>query len=201
MWCEDFYILRRYKKPEPVKRKFYARNFQIRANTVRVIDEKGEQLGVLPLADAVKKAQDQGLDLVAVSLQANPPVTKIVEFSKFLYDQKQKEKRARQNTKEVEVKELRFGPNIGEHDLDIRANRAKEFLANGDKVKINVQFRGRMITHQDVGRTKVNRLLAELQDDAEIERGPYQEGRGLYVLLQPKKNKHKEVTNETKDQD
>jgi translation initiation factor IF-3 len=154
---------------------------------VRVIDENGEQLGVLPLAEAVKRAQDQGLDLVAVSLQANPPVTKIVEFAKFLYDQKQREKRAKQNTKEVDVKELRFGPNIGDHDLDIRANRAKEFLAAGDKVKINVQFRGRMITHQDVGRTKVERLLSELQDVADIERGPYQEGRSLLVLLQPKR--------------
>lgn len=154
---------------------------------MRVIDENGEQLGVLPLAEAVKRAQDQGLDLVAVSLQANPPVTKIVEFAKFLYDQKQREKRARQNTKEVDVKELRFGPNIGDHDLEIKANRAKDFLADGDKVKINVQFRGRMITHQDVGRTKVDRLLADLQDIADIERGPYQEGRSLLVLLQPKK--------------
>jgi translation initiation factor IF-3 len=87
----------------------------------------------------------------------------------------------------VEVKELRFGPNIGDHDLEIRVNRAKEFLANGDKVKINVQFKGRMITHQDVGRTKVQKMLGELQEDADIERGPYQEGRSLYVLLQPKK--------------
>jgi translation initiation factor IF-3 len=156
---------------------------------VRVIDENGEQLGVMPLGEAVKRAQDQGLDLVAVSLQANPPVTKIVEFAKFLYDQKQREKRAKQNTKEVEVKELRFGPNIGEHDLDIRAHRAKQFLEDGDKVKINVQFRGRMITHQEVGRTKVERLLAELEEVADIERGPYQEGRSLLVLLQPKRNK------------
>lgn len=156
---------------------------------MRVIDENGEQLGVMPLGEAVKRAQDQGLDLVAVSLQANPPVTKIVEFAKFLYDQKQRDKRAKQNTKEVEVKELRFGPNIGEHDLEIRANRAKEFLEDGDKVKINVQFRGRMITHQEVGRTKVERLLAELEEVADIERGPYQEGRSLLVLLQPKRNR------------
>jgi translation initiation factor IF-3 len=154
---------------------------------VRVIDENGEQLGVLPLAEAVKRAQDQGLDLVAVSLQANPPVTKIVEYAKFLYDQKQREKRVKQHTKEVDLKELRFGPNIGDHDLEVRINRAKEFLGNGDKVKINVQFKGRMITHQDVGRTKVQKMLVELQDDADIERGPYQEGRSLYVLLQPKK--------------
>lgn len=156
---------------------------------MRVIDENGEQLGVMPLGEAVKRAQDQGLDLVAVSLQANPPVTKIVEFAKFLYDQKQRDKRAKQNTKEVEVKELRFGPNIGEHDLEIRANRAKEFLEDGDKVKINVQFRGRMITHQEVGRTKVERLLAELEEVADIERGPYQEGRSLLVLLQPKRGR------------
>lgn len=154
---------------------------------MRVIDENGEQLGVLPLAEAVKRAQDQGFDLVAVSLQANPPVAKIVEFSKFLYDQKQREKRARQNTKEVDVKELRFGPNIGDHDLDIRVNRAKEFLGDGDKVKINVQFRGRMITHQDVGRTKIKRMLDELADVAEVERGPIMEGRSLLVFLQPKK--------------
>ncbi len=154
---------------------------------MRVIDENGEQLGVLPLAEAVKKAQDQGLDLVAVSLQANPPVTKIVEFAKFLYDQKQRDKRAKQNTKEVDVKELRFGPNIGDHDLDIRINRAKQFLADGDKVKINVQFRGRMITHQEVGREKVTRMLNELQGLADIERAPYQEGRSIIALLQPKK--------------
>lgn len=158
---------------------------------MRVIDENGEQLGVLPLADAVKRAQDQGLDLVAVSLQANPPVAKIVEFAKFLYDQKQREKRARQNTKEVDVKELRFGPNIGDHDLEIRINRAKQFLEDGDKLKINIQFRGRMITHQDVGRTKMQRMLSELADFADIERGPVMEGRSLLAFLQPKKKQPK----------
>src|SRR5690606_2849006 len=109
---------RRYKKPEP--KKYYPRNYQIRANQVRVIDEEGEALGVMSLADAVQKAQEAGLDLVAVSVTADPPVARITEFAKFLYDQKQREKRMRRNTKEVEVKELRFGPNIGDHDLNIK---------------------------------------------------------------------------------
>lgn len=182
---EEVFIKRRYKKPEP--KKFYPRNFQIRSNEVRVIDEDGEQLGVLPLGEAVKKAQEAGLDLVALSLTSNPPVARITEFAKFLYDQKQREKRQRKNTKEVEVKELRFGPNIGDHDLQIRVERAKKFLKAGSKIKINCQFKGRMITHPEVGYEKINRMLAELEDLAEVERGPYREGRSVIALLQPKK--------------
>ena len=154
---------------------------------MRVIDQDGAQLGVLPLAEAVDRAQSQGLDLVAVSMNANPPVAKIIEFAKYLYEQKQREKRARRNTKEVEVKELRFGPNIGEHDLDVRIERARDFLEHGDKLKINCQFRGRMITHPEVGRAKIDRMLEELADIAEVERGPYHEGRNVIALLQPKK--------------
>lgn len=178
-------IKRRYRKPE--QKKFYPRNYQIRSNQVRVIGEDGEQLGVLPLAEAVAKAQEAGLDLVALSMNANPPVAKITEFAKFLYDQKQREKRQRKNTKEVEVKELRFGPNIGDHDLDIRVERAKKFLKAGNKIKINCQFRGRMITHPEVGYAKINRMLEQLEDLAEVERGPYREGRSVIALLQPKK--------------
>ena len=120
-------------------------------------------------------------------MNANPPVAKITDFAKFLYEQKQREKRQRQNTKEVELKELRFGPNIGDHDLQIRINRAREFLKAGSKIKINCQFRGRMITHPEVGKAKINRMLEELDDIAEVERGPYHEGRSVIALLQPKK--------------
>lgn len=141
----------------------------------------------MSLSEAVQKAQDAGLDLVAVSTNAVPPVARITEFAKFLYDQKQREKRMRRNTKEVEVKELRFGPNIGDHDLEIRIERAKDFLKAGNKVKINCQFKGRMITHPEVGRAKIARMLEELADYADIERGPYQEGRSALALLQPKK--------------
>lgn len=154
---------------------------------MRVIGEDGEQLGVLPLAEAVGKAQEAGLDLVAVSMTSNPPVARITEFAKFLYDQKQREKRQRKNTKEVEVKELRFGPNIGDHDLDIRIERAREFLKAGNKVKINCQFKGRMITHPEVGKAKIERMLQELEDLIEVERTPYHEGRSVIALLQPKK--------------
>src|SRR5690606_6099633 len=101
--------------------------------------------------------------------------------------QKQREKRQRRNTKEVEVKELRFGPNIGDHDLDVRIERAKEFLKDGDKIKINCQFKGRMITHPEVGMAKVQRMLDELDELAVVERGPYREGRSVIALLQPKK--------------
>ena len=154
---------------------------------MRVIGEDGEQLGILSLAEAVAKAQEAGLDLVAVSMNSNPPVARITEFAKFLYDQKQREKRQRKNTKEVEVKELRFGPNIGDHDLDIRIERAKDFLKAGNKIKINCQFKGRMITHPEVGKAKIARMLQELEDLIEIERAPYHEGRSVIALLQPKK--------------
>lgn len=139
------------------------------------------------MAEAVGKAQEAGLDLVAVSTTSNPPVAKITEFAKFLYDQKQKEKRQRKNTKEVEVKELRIGPNIGDHDLQIRIERAKKFLKSGNKIKINCQFKGRMITHPEVGRDKIVRMIEELEDLADVERGPYREGRSFIALLQPKK--------------
>jgi translation initiation factor IF-3 len=168
-------------------KKFVPRNFQIKAAEVRVISEDGEQLGVMPLGQAVQRAQEAGMDLVAVSANATPPVTKIVEFSKYVYEQKQRDKRARQNTKEVELKELRFGSTIGEHDVDIRIERAREFLKDGDKIKLNCQFKGRMITHPEVGRAKIERIISAVADLADVERAPYQEGRTLQAILQPKK--------------
>jgi translation initiation factor IF-3 len=154
---------------------------------VRVIDQHGEQLGVMSLSEAVKLAQEAELDLVAMSMNANPPVTKIIEFAKYLYEQKQRDKRAKRNTKEVELKELRFGPNIGDHDLDVRIERAREFLQAGDKIKINCQFKGRMITHTEVGQVKVERIIDSVADLADVEKSPHREGRSVLAILQPKK--------------
>jgi translation initiation factor IF-3 len=141
----------------------------------------------MPLAQAVQRAQDAGLDLVAISLNAQPPVARIIEFAKYLYEQKQREKRARRNTKEVELKELRFGPTIGDHDIQIRIERAREFLQEGDKIKINCQLKARMITHPEVGREKVQKIVDGIIDLADIDKPVHQEGRSIIAILQPKK--------------
>jgi translation initiation factor IF-3 len=162
-------------------------NERIRAREVRVIDEQGNQLGVLTYFDAMKAARDAGLDLIEISPNAVPPVCKIADFGKFLYEQNKKAHETRKHQKGTQIKEVKFRPSTAEHDYQVRKNQIIDFLGKGYKVKAMIFHRGREMAHQDVGRAKMTRLLKEIEEHALIEFGPRMEANILLALLAPKK--------------
>ncbi|MFH1896346.1 MAG: translation initiation factor IF-3 [bacterium] len=170
-----------------MKSKFYRINNRINVPQVLLVSEKESE--VMATNEALKKALGQGLDLVEIVPNARPPVVKIVDFKKFLFDEKRKttEARKKAKVKKQATKEFRFGPFIGDHDLEMRIVRARGFLENGDKVKITVEFKGREMTRKDFGKEKMNKVIKELENVGEIEWGPEQKGRYLSALLKPKK--------------
>ena len=162
-------------------------NERIRAREVRVIDEQGNQLGVMTLFDAMKAARDAGLDIVEISPTAVPPVCKIVDYGKFLYEQNKKAHEQRRHQKATQIKEVKFRPATAEHDYQVRKNQIIRFLGEGYKVKAMIFHRGREMAHQDVGRAKMNRLLKDIADHALVEFGPRMEANILLTLLAPKR--------------
>jgi len=162
-------------------------NHQIRAQQVRLIDEDGTQLGVKNLDEALRTAQDRGKDLVEVAPQANPPVCKVVDFSKYRYEKEKQKKEARKHAKGGQVKEVRFRPRIGEHDFDTKFRQIQKFLAGRDKVRITVMFRGREMEHQDLGRKIVDRLKENLGETATVESAPTMFGNRMILMLAPQK--------------
>jgi translation initiation factor IF-3 len=162
-------------------------NERIRAREVRLIDEDGNQLGVVSLFDAMKKARDAGLDVVEISPNAVPPVCKLVDYGKFLYEQNKKAHESRKNQKSSQIKEVKFRPSTAEHDYQVRKNQIIKFLGEGHKVKAMIFHRGREMAHQDVGRGKMERLLKDIGDHAQVEFGPRMEANILLALLAPKK--------------
>lgn len=165
---------------------FYRKNEQIRATEVRLIDNEDKQIGVVSLREAFELAREKELDLVEIAPQAKPPVVKIVDYSKFLYYLNKKKKEEKKNTKTSTTKQLRFGPFIGEHDLEIKLKKAREFLNDGDKVKFAVKFAGRQITKRNLGEIVLNKVLTELEDVAKQEREMRMEGRQLVVIVTKK---------------
>lgn len=137
------------------------------------------------LSDALKKAQKEGLDLVEVAAKAKPVVVRILDFKKRQFEKKQEKKSGRKKGK-VETKELRFGPNIGSHDLQTRIDRAKEFLNDGDNVKLTIQFRGREASHPELGFEKINQTIKALSNVGEVENKPRRKGRFIYAMLRPR---------------
>jgi translation initiation factor IF-3 len=162
-------------------------NERIRAREVRLIDDAGNQLGVMSLFDAMKKARDAGLDVVEISPNAVPPVCKLVDYGKFLYEQSKKAHEAKRHQKSSHIKEVKFRPSTAEHDFQVRKNQIVRFLGEGYKVKAMIFHRGREMAHQDVGRSKMERLLKEIGDQAQVEFGPRMEANILLALLAPKK--------------
>jgi translation initiation factor IF-3 len=162
-------------------------NERIRAREVRVIDENGGMLGVLPILDAMKAAREKGVDLVEISPNAVPPVCKLTDFGRFLYEQNKKAHETRKHQKGSQLKEVKFRPSTAEHDFQVRKNQIIRFLGDGHKVKAMIFHRGREMAHQDVGRAKMTRLLQEVGEHALIELGPRMEGNVLMALLAPKK--------------
>ncbi|HXQ26425.1 MAG TPA: translation initiation factor IF-3 [Candidatus Acidoferrales bacterium] len=162
-------------------------NERIRAREVRVVDEAGNQLGVMTLFDAMKAARDAGLDVVEISPSAVPPVCKLVDYGKFLYELSKKAHEAKKHQKSSHIKEVKFRPATAEHDYQVRKNQIIRFLGEGHKVKAMIFHRGREMAHQDVGRAKMERLLKDIMEYALVEFGPRMEANILLALLAPKK--------------
>ena len=163
-------------------------NHFIRVPQVRLVGDNVEP-GVYPTNEAIKKAQEQGLDLVEISPNADPPVCKIIDYNKFLYDKKKKEKEMKANAKVSEVKEIRFTPNTDEHDFNFKAKHAENFLKEGNKVKAYVQFKGRAIQFQDRGQLLLLKFAERLTDIGVLESMPKMEGRRMLAMFAPKGKK------------
>jgi len=179
-------LIKRYKRHED-NRKFYRVNERIYALSLRVLDAEGKQIGVLSKFEALETARSQGLDLVEVAPMAKPPVAKIVDYKKFLYQEEKKKREEKKKTKASETKEVRLGPFMSDNDLGVMTRRAREFLTNGDKVRLVVFFSGRQITHPEFGHKVLDKTIADLSDISKVERERRLEGRKLIVLVSPDK--------------
>ncbi|MDQ3741990.1 MAG: translation initiation factor IF-3 [Actinomycetota bacterium] len=180
----------------PVPRRFDRRpperdttriNERIRVPEVRLIDENGQQMGVMPTDRALRYAQDKDLDLVEVAPEARPPVTRILDYSKYKYEQAQKQKQARKHQQQIVVREIKFRPKIADQDYETKKRHVERFLRHKDKVKITIMFRGREVTHPERGEMILNRLAEDLAELAQIEQRPQQDGRNMTMLLGPSK--------------
>ena len=180
----------------PVPRRFDRRpperdttriNERIRVPEVRVIDEEGQQVGVMKTPDALSLAQERDLDLVEVAPEARPPVTRILDYSKYKYEQAQKVKQARKHQQQITVREIKFRPKIAQHDYDTKKAHVERFLKHKDKVKITIMFRGREVTHPERGTMILDRLAEELQELGVVEQRPMQEGRNMTMMMAPSK--------------
>lgn len=153
---------------------------------LRVIGSSGEQLGILSRNDALKAAEDAGLDLVEISPSASPPVAKIIDWGKYQYQKMKEQQRNRKNAKISELKQIRLGLKIGQHDLDIKLKKVREFLEDGDKVRIQIFYRGRENAHQELGFGLMDRIIAALDEDAIVEQKPQINGRNLSMTVRRK---------------
>lgn len=174
-------------KGSNIGKKSHRVNEEIRAQQVRVIAEDGTQAGVMSLRDALDLAYDKDLDLIEVAPNADPPVCRILDAGKFFYERAKKEREARRSQKATEVKEIRLRPKTGEHDIAYKLKDARRFLESGAKVKVRVRFRGREVTHADLGVELLNRVAEHLSDISTIEQHPEREGRSLLMVLSPAK--------------
>ena len=153
---------------------------------MRVIGTDGEQLGILPLAEARRLADEAGVDLVEISPSANPPAAKIIDWGKYQYQKMKEQQKNRKKAKASELKQMRLGLKIGQHDLEIKLRKIRKFLASGDKVKIMVFFRGREMAHKELGFELINRIITMLEDDAVVEQKPQMAGRNLSMTVRSK---------------
>jgi translation initiation factor IF-3 len=161
-------------------------NEEIRAKELRVIGASGEQLGIMPLEDALRISQDAGVDLVEISPNAEPPVAKIIDWGKFQYQKMKEQQKNKRNAKSVELKQMRFGLKIGMGDLDVKLRKIKKFLVNGDKVKIQIVFKGREMAHKEIGFEMAEKIISLLENDAIVEQKPQMAGRNLSLVIRSK---------------
>ena len=173
----------RHKEPTDIV------NEAIRDREVLVIGSDGTQLGVMSRRDALQKAYDEDLDLLCVAPNAHPPVCKIIDYGRYRFEQQKKEREAKKNQQTAEMKSLRVSPVIDQHDFDTKVKRAKEWLSDGQKVKIDMRFRGRMITRQEVGKQVLDKFTEQVSDVADVTKPPMLEGNTMSVTFSPKKGK------------
>ncbi|MGA2857105.1 MAG: translation initiation factor IF-3 [Candidatus Sulfotelmatobacter sp.] len=168
-------------------KRFIRTNDRIRAREIRVIDDEGQLLGIMPPYEALKKAREKNLDLVEISPTAQPPVCRIMDYGKYLYQQEKKEREAKKHQKTITVKEVKFRINVDDHDYETKKNHVLRFLADGDKVKATIFFRGREMTRTGLGRQILERLIKDVEAQSIVEFRPRQEGNTLHAILAPKK--------------
>ena len=164
-------------------------NGQIRAKEVQLIGDQGEKVGVIPLREALEKAEEKNLDLVLVAPNANPPVCKIMNYGKYKFEQAKKEKEAKKKQKVLDIKELRVTPNIEEHDFGFKSKNARKFLEDGNKVKITVRFRGREVNNSKAGEVVLEKFIDVLSDISVVEKKPKLEGKNMFIILAKKTDK------------
>lgn len=161
-------------------------NEEIRAREVRLIGQDGQQLGIMSPREALRMAQEQGLDLVEVAASAKPPVCRLMDYGRYRYEQSKREREARKRQKIINIKEVKLRLRIEEHDFQVKLRNAVRFLEDGDKVKVTIMFRGRELSHADLGRKLCNKLAQEVKEIAVVEKLPSIEGRNMVMILSPK---------------
>jgi len=172
-----------------IDKRFIRTNERIRAREIRVIGDEGEQIGIMPPFEALKMAREKNLDLVEISPTAQPPVCRIMDYGKFLYQQEKKEREAKKHQKTITVKEVKFRINVDDHDYETKKNHVLRFLDEGDKVKATIFFRGREMTRTGLGREILERLIKDIGDRGLVEFRPRQEGNTLHAILAPNAKK------------
>ncbi|MEC9407785.1 MAG: translation initiation factor IF-3 [Pseudomonadota bacterium] len=164
------------------------RNDQITVPKVRLVDADGEQVGIVSIEDALSKAADAGLDLVEVAPQADPPVCRIMDYGKHIFEKQKSQQNSRKKQKQIQVKEVKFRPGTDEGDYKTKLRNLKRFLEDGDKIKVTLRFRGREMAHQEIGMRLLDRVREELEEMASVEQRPKMEGRQLIMVMAPRKN-------------
>ena len=176
-------------------------NEEIHIREVRVTSAEGEQLGIMLTRDALRMAEEQHLDLVEVAPKAKPPVCRIMDFGKFRYEQQKREKEAKKKQKTISIKEVKLRPNIDEHDFNVKLKNAFRFVEEGNKVKVTIMFRGRELSHPELGRVVLDRVSERLGDLVSIERGAKLEGKNMTMILSPKVQKPAKAAKPAKQED
>jgi len=191
-------LIRRFNKKRQDNRKFYRINDRIFASNLRVLDAEGKQIGILTRFEALQKAKELEVDLVEVAPMANPPVVRLIDFKKFLYQESKRKNEEKKRSKVSETKEIRLGPFMNDHDLNTMVRRGSGFLEDNDKVRLIVKFMGRQITHPEFGKEIMQRAIDALASLSKVEREPHFEGKQLIAILSPERKKINEA--EKKDQ-
>ncbi|WP_376695508.1 translation initiation factor IF-3 [Wenzhouxiangella sp. EGI_FJ10305] len=163
------------------------RNEDITAREVRVVGSEGDQIGVMAIRDALARAEEEGMDLVEIAPQAEPPVCRIMDWGKYRFEQSKKAQAARKKQKQVQIKEVKFRPGTDDHDYDVKMRNLRRFIEEGDKVKVTLRFRGREMAHQELGLEILQRVEKDMAEETVVEQRPRMEGRQMVMMLSPKK--------------
>jgi translation initiation factor IF-3 len=174
-----------HKRGRTISAREHRLNDEIRVREIRLIDETGKQLGIYPTREALRMAEDHGVDLVEIAPNANPPVCRLLDYSKFMYDKGKKDREARRAQKQIDIKEIRLRPKTAVHDMLIKVRQARDFLAEGAKVRIRIRFRGREITHQEIARDLLAKMAEALGEDAIVEQRPMMDAMTMLMVLTP----------------